>query len=306
MKRKWSTGWGRLQRVLERARALDLHARLVRTARAGRIAAARGGSLVLDRARIARATVSPFLGRLGEACLDLLAPGFCRECGGPVDAGRDPFCPECGKDAVWIGSACARCGTPVVSPGALSLAAPAGCGACARLRLHFDSAAAGARYEGPIRTAVLRFKFERDRGVLPLLRSALLHAAGSPGLRDAVRVAGAIVPLPPHPWKRFLRGADPVRELADALSDDLAPERRIAVEPLLEKVRWTPSQVSLPERARRRNLRDAFRVRRHRVVPATVVLVDDVLTTCTTASRSALALKRGGAETVIVLAVARS
>jgi predicted amidophosphoribosyltransferase len=174
------------------------------------------------------------------------------------------------------------------------------------MRLHFDLAAAGARYDGPVRTAVLRFKFEGDRGVLPLLAAALARAARSDALRDAAREAGAIVPVPLHPWKRFLRGRDPARELARALAAGLARERKVEVVPLLRKVRWTRSQVSLPEAARRRNLRGAFRVRRGAVVPATVILVDDVLTTCTTASRAALALKRAGAERVIVLAVARS
>jgi predicted amidophosphoribosyltransferase len=288
MNRNFSAWWGGLQRLFARARALDVRARLVRISRAGRDAAL------------------PFSRRLGDAFLDVVAPGSCRECGRPVEAGRDAFCGACSTGVAWIGGACPRCGTPLVRPPPPSAGAPAGCGACARLRLHFDLAAAGARYEGPIRTAVLRFKFEGDRGVLPLLRSALDRAARSEAARDAVLAAGAIVPVPLHPWKRFLRGRDPARELAEAFAADLARERKVEVARLLRKVRWTPSQVTLHEAARRRNLRAAFRVRRGAAVPSTVILVDDVLTTCTTASRSALALKRGGAERVIVLAVARS
>jgi predicted amidophosphoribosyltransferase len=64
--------------------------------------------------------------------------------------------------------------------------------------------------------------------------------------------------------------------------------------------------VGLPRQARIDNLRGAFQLRRGANVPEVVILFDDVLTTGTTASRCALALKRGGARVVAVVALARS
>jgi ComF family protein len=275
---------------------------------AGRLAAAAGclrgaggklwrGTLELGaRARpLARSTLS--------ASLDLIAPGFCRQCGGEVACGRDPFCAACLRTLPWIARACARCGTPAVNPPRL----PERCFACAPHAFHFDLAAAGGGYQGPLRTAILRYKFEGDRAVLPLLREALARAARSEAVAAAVSGAGAIVPVPLHFAKSWWRGRDPAGELAHELARILgAASGGPAVARLLRKVRWTPSQVHLPEGPRRRNLRGAFAAVDGAVVPPAVILVDDVLTTGTTASRCALALKEAGVQTVIVLAAARS
>src|SRR5262245_25325484 len=87
-------------------------------------------------------------GRAGSRALDLLYPGFCRECEAPV-AGAAPFCATCASRIRWIASACARCGAPAQNPG------PGECGECAGRILSFDRAAAAAEYTGPWRTAVL-------------------------------------------------------------------------------------------------------------------------------------------------------
>ncbi len=286
---------------------------------------AAGSRLLCLRARTVRWT-----GRIGDACLDLLAPRTCRQCGGAVASGENAFCEGCLGSIQWIGTACARCGMPVLNPAPVvpvvpvsvspvrgasihpgaEPALPPRCGVCAPLRFRFDLAAAGGRHTAVLRTAVLRYKFHADRGVLPLLRRALLRAAQSEGVREAVRQAGLVIPVPLHPLKRLWRGWDPAQELALGLGAELRAAGILLCEPpvlpLLQKNRWTPSQVSLKEAARRRNLRGAFRVRGGRAVPSTVILVDDVLTTGTTASECARALKRKGARTVVVLAVARS
>jgi predicted amidophosphoribosyltransferase len=69
----------------------------------------------------------------------------------------------------------------------------------------------------------------------------------------------------------------------------------------------TPPQTGLSAAARRRNVRDAFAVRRRaQVAGRVVVLVDDVLTTGATASACARALRDAGAAEVRVLTVARA
>jgi ComF family protein len=169
----------------------------------------------------------------------------------------------------------------------------------------FAAAASGALYTETIRTAVLAYKFRADLGVLPLLRQALQRACESPALAEHVRAAksaGAVVPVPLHPLKRWMRGRDPILELAQEVSTSLdVPLLRA-----LKKVRWTPSQARLSRDARRRNLRGAFRVRSRARVPESVILVDDVLTTATTVARCARELRRAGARRVVALTVARS
>jgi predicted amidophosphoribosyltransferase len=255
----------------------------------------------LAACRRAAAALAPHARGIGTAVLDILAPGFCRRCGVDLPAGIDGFCSDCLSTVVWIGSACPRCAMPLASP------PPPGspiveCGWCLGRKLRFDLAAAGGAYDGALRSAILGYKFHGDRGCLPLIREALLRAAASDAVAPLVARTGAIVPVPQHFLKRLRRGWDPVGDLAL----DLSRRIRIPVARLLAKVRRTPSQVSLPEAARRRNLRGAFALRGRTRVPPVVILLDDVLTTGTTVSRAALALKRAGAETVLVLVAARS
>ncbi len=240
--------------------------------------------------------------RAGSRALDLLYPGFCRECDVPV-SGPAPFCAPCAARIRWIRSACARCGAPAANPG------PGECGECAGRFLSFDRAAAAADYTGPWRTAVLRFKYLGDHGVRGLLGAALarVHAERFASIGPPL----VIVPVPPHPWRKLARGRDPVEELAV----ELGARAGIQVRRVLRRARWIPSQTSLPRAQRLRNPAGAYRVRftyrprRGRPqgsVPPSVLLLDDVLTTGATASECARALKEAGARSVGVIAAARS
>jgi predicted amidophosphoribosyltransferase len=77
---------------------------------------------------------------------------------------------------------------------------------------------------------------------------------------------------------------------------------------LLARVKRTASQVGLTKAQRQDNLQGAFRVSldaRPRVMGRRVLLVDDVLTTGSTANAASRALLRGGAASVDVLSFAR-
>jgi predicted amidophosphoribosyltransferase len=68
----------------------------------------------------------------------------------------------------------------------------------------------------------------------------------------------------------------------------------------------TVPQSELSEAERRRNVRDAFAVRRAaRVAGRRLLLIDDVLTTGATAAECARMLKMGGAQTIGVFTLAR-
>ncbi|MBI4604257.1 MAG: ComF family protein [Planctomycetes bacterium] len=244
----------------------------------------------------------------GVAFLDLLAPGFCRECGAEVAAHEDPFCEACRAEIRWIGPACARCALPMASPPRppAGAASPPPCGSCAPQGLAFDLAGAGGVYDGPLRTAVLRYKFHGDAALAPVLVDGLDRAAGAPLVAAALLQAEAIVPVPLHPLKRWWRGRDPVAELARAFAARRPAGAASKVAEWLRKVRWSPAQARLGRGGRSRNLRGAFAVRAGARVPPCVVLLDDVLTTGATASECARALKRAGARTVVLLAAARS
>ena len=94
-----------------------------------------------------------------------------------------------------------------------------------------------------------------------------------------------------------------------ALARSVAAAGGVPLDPfLLARVKRTQSQVGLTKAQRAANLQGAFQVpadARARLKGRRVLLVDDVLTTGSTANAASRALLRGGAESVDVLAFAR-
>lgn len=73
---------------------------------------------------------------------------------------------------------------------------------------------------------------------------------------------------------------------------------------MLRKIKWTRDQSDLTASHRKLNLKDAFAVRPRSLAGKTVLLVDDILTTGTTANECSRALLHAGAAKVIVAVIA--
>ena len=112
----------------------------------------------------------------------------------------------------------------------------------------------------------------------------------------------AILPVPMHWWRRWKRGFNQSELLAAAIS-------RSTAAPVLRELvrrRRTPPQAGLSLEARQDNVKESFRVRRReRVKGKRILLVDDVMTTGSTATACAVALKKAGAASVVLLTLAR-
>jgi ComF family protein len=112
-----------------------------------------------------------------------------------------------------------------------------------------------------------------------------------------------VVPVPLHWRRRWTRGYNQ----SAALGREIAASLAVGFEPrLLVRVRHTPQQVQPSASARKENVRGAFRVKRYaRLEGRTVLLVDDVLTTGSTAGEAARTLREAGAKKVILAVLAR-
>ncbi|HEV2087046.1 MAG TPA: phosphoribosyltransferase family protein, partial [Cryptosporangiaceae bacterium] len=101
------------------------------------------------------------------------------------------------------------------------------------------------------------------------------------------------------------RGTDHVRTLAERAADHLRRSgRAVEVCPVFAVARRTGDSVGLSAAQRSANVAGAFRVTSRPVGPATLVLVDDVVTTGATLGEAARAMAAGGAPPVGAAVVA--
>ena len=156
------------------------------------------------------------------------------------------------------------------------------------------------RYDGSLRRIVHALKYDKRRLLAEPL-GALLREAGA----DVLAGADAVVPVPLHPLRAWQRGFNQ--------SDDLARELRLPVWPVLARTRHGPPQAGLPAARRHANVRAAFGISRlggwrfrRRLFNATVVLIDDVMTTGATMEACGRVLREAGVRRVRALTVARA
>jgi ComF family protein len=219
-----------------------------------------------------------------------LYPPTCLLCDDPGQPGLD-LCEPCARTLPYIAVACPRCAVP------LAVSTPQVCGRCQKKSPVFDTAFAPLRYQEPVRHLIRSLKFGARYPAARLLGTLLAEA-----LHDRPNRPEALIPVPLHRSRYRERGFNQAAEIARVVS------RRLGI-PLdltsCTRIRTTPAQARLSAKERRENLRNAFAVRpglnyRH------VAILDDVVTTGTTADELAKVLRKAGAERIEVWACART
>ncbi len=207
-------------------------------------------------------------------------------------------CAACGRRGDWV---CANCDAALpryAPPWCLGCGVPADYGPCrcSDLPTSISALRSVAPYDGWLRRAVVRFKYEEEWA-----RADHLSAALAESMRQWHDL-DALVPVPLHPERLRRRGYNQSALLAEGAGRHLA----LTVLPALQRVRATPHQVGLGAAERRRNVEDAFAVTAGmQIVDKTLVLVDDVVTTGSTLGACAAALMSAGAREVRAVTLAR-
>jgi ComF family protein len=237
----------------------------------------------------------PFFRDLGRGLLHLAYPGVCMLCTRPTAIGAGDFCGDCRNELVVDPHAtCQRCAS-TVGP---NLQTGPDCVRCRGVPFGFERVIRLGPYEGLRRDAILRMKHGYNEGLAEAIGELWTTEAMGP-LRAVG--AGAVVPIPLHWRRRWTRGYNQAAALARALASGL---RLPCHERWLRRVKATPFQSGGRD-ARRANVRGAFQAATDpRLRGLTVLLVDDVLTTGSTASVAARALRAAGAARVVVAVLA--
>lgn len=152
-------------------------------------------------------------------------------------------------------------------------------------------------YKGDVRKSLLRFKFGNRRSYAISYGKLLAMK-----IHENFENFDILTGIPTGFLRKFKRGYDHVNLIAQATAQELG----VPFVPTLKKIRQTPPQSSLASSARRKaNVLGAYRVLDPaQIAGKRIVLLDDIITTGSTASECARVLLTAGAKEVYCVAVA--
>jgi ComF family protein len=227
----------------------------------------------------------------------LIYPNTCWVCGDVMAPEHVHVCAVCSpKLTIDPFPTCPRCSSSV-GP---HLALPHGCPDCREVSFAFDGAFRMAPYDGALREVILRMKQWTGEDLAEVV--AVLWARR---MADRLRplTPDVTIPVPLHWMRRWRRGFN----ACDILALGLARELGIpCANRALYRIRATASQSEQRSAAARRdNVKQAFQARSGDAIAGkTILLVDDVLTTGSTASEAARALRVHEPKAVYVVVLA--
>lgn len=231
------------------------------------------------------------LSSIGRLLLDFALPPRCPGCGDIIEE-VGSFCAPCWSQMEWLGNGgCDRCGLP------LSGTELNNCGRCLADPPKLDRMRAAVAYDELPRTIALKLKYGRKVALARVMARYMAPLRGDWG-GEAI-----LMPVPLHRWRLWGRGFNQSTLVAKELGRlwDLPAESGI-----LRRIRRTRPLKGLNHVQRRKAVAGAFKARPSESLKGrTVVLIDDVLTSGSTAEGCARALRRAGAGRIELICWAR-
>ena len=225
--------------------------------------------------------------RWSWAALDWLFPPTCGGCG----TSGERWCQDCQEKTAPIKPPlCECCGQPT-SGDAL-------CVRCVDSPPKMTAVRSWAIFDGPVREALHRVKYQRDVALAEALTRPLVEYVDSLGWQLDI-----VAPIPLSRDRQKERGYNQAALLAKPLALGLGLKY---CSNALARRRDTRSQVGLNLDQRRQNVEGAFQASLSLVAGKAVLVVDDVATSGSTLDASAEALWRAGAENVYGITLARA
>ncbi len=213
----------------------------------------------------------------------------CFICGEDVFNNKHIVCDHCIKTLPYLtGKLCLHCGEPLIADGNY-------CKRCKGKKFLYDRAISPFKYTDEIKNLIIGLKYNNKKYNAKCLASFMADCFNATSL-----YADVIIPVPLCESRLKQRKYNQAEVLANEVSKHL---NKKLLTNILFRVKETPSQTNLDFMERKKNLKDAFKVKGSKkpIKDKFVLLIDDVFTTGATTTECAKALKKAGAKVVYVL-----
>lgn len=225
-----------------------------------------------------------------------LFPPYCLLCLSSKAVSDEYLCNGCARDLPWLRHCCDICSLPLPDTSNASR-----CGRCQQRLPPFDRCIGAFYYADPIAQLISDYKYRAKLNYGRVL--GLQLAARIADQYSQQRLPDAVLPVPLHRSRLRKRGFNQSLELGKTVARQL---RLPLANNHLVRCRATSSQKDLQLDDRQRNVRGAFAIRGNDPLPASVALLDDVVTSGSTVAELARLLKNNGVTEVHVWCVART
>lgn len=233
-----------------------------------------------------------------QRLLDWIYPSSCVSCQQFI-SGADCLCTKCKKRIKFLKPPyCQQCSEPFEG----QIQHHFSCPNCKKMQLSFNFARAAVVHNKASINLVHQLKYGKKTYITEIMAEMMQQAFEKEIL--LTEHDWLIVPVPMHWLRQSKRGFNQAQLLANSLSKRLElPKKK-----LLTRSRRTINQANLNRKKRLKNLINAFKLKKTALPKKTnILLIDDVLTTGSTAHQCAKVLKQHpNIETVAVLTFMRS
>lgn len=223
--------------------------------------------------------------------LSLFFPPRCPVCDDAVSLKKGLICPACYKKLKPISHPfCYRCGRP------LPAKEKEYCRDCLETSHFFAAGRALYVYED-VAGSIYRFKYGKRQEYAAFFGKEMAEKLAG---FIAETKADALVPVPLSKQRIYSRGYNQAQLLAKEISKHTGVP---LYSDLVVRIKDTVPQKELNPAERQNNLKKAFKIARNDVKLSTIIVIDDIYTTGSTADAIARLLRKAGIQKIYVLAL---